>query len=164
VVDLAAVGATDPAVGSWLEARCRPKLLVATQTTVVEVVVDPVGDLVPLTPLVVVEPEPGDLWHLAAALSSPAVTALAASRSVGAARSAGRIKLSARQLADLPLPTDPTAWDEGAGLARALHEAGRAATRDAWMGFGEAMGRAYKASDDGVLEWWWARHPARSRA
>ena len=164
VVDLAAVGATDPAVGSWLEARRRPKLLVATQTTVVEVVVDPVGDLVPLTPLVVVEPEPGDLWHLAAALSSPAVTALAARRSVGAARSAGRIKLSARQLADLPLPTDPTAWDEGAGLARALHEAGRAATRDAWMEFGEAMGRAYKTSDDGLLEWWWARHPARSRA
>ena len=164
MVDLAVVGATDPTVGSWFEARRRPKLLVATQTTVVEVVVDPVGDLVPLTPLVVVEPGPGDLWHLAAALSAPALTALAARRSVGAARSAGRIKLSASQVADLPLPADSTAWDEGADLARALHGAGWAATPDAWMEFGEVMGRAYGASEEGLLEWWWARHPARSRA
>ena len=164
VVDLAVVGATDPTVGSWFEARRRPKLLVATQTTVVEVVVDPVGDLVPLTPLVVVEPGPGDLWHLAAALSAPALTALAARRSVGAARSAGRIKLSASQVADLPLPADSTAWDEGADLARALHGAGWAATPDAWIEFGEVMGRAYGASEEGLLEWWWARHPARSRA
>jgi len=164
VVDLAAVSATDPTVGSWLEARRRPKLLLATQTAVVEVIADPVGNLVPLTPLVVVEPEPADLWHLAAALSAPVVTALAARRSVGAARSAGRIKLSARQVADLPLPGDPSAWDDGAGLARALHEAGPAATRDAWMEFGEVMGRAYAASDKGLLEWWWARHPARSMA
>ena len=164
VVDLAVVGATDPTVGSWFEARRRPKLLLATQTTVVEVVVDPVGDMVPLTPLVVVEPDLGDLWHLAAALSAPTVTALAARRSVGAARSAGRIKLSASQVADLPLPADSTAWDEGADLARALHGVGRAATRDAWMEFGEVMGRAYGASEEGLLEWWWARHPARSRA
>ena len=164
VVDLAVVGDTDPTVGSWFEARRRPKLLLATQTTVVEVVVDPVGDMVPLTPLVVVEPDPGDLWHLAAALSAPTVTVLAARRAVGAARSAGRIKLSARQVADLPLPADSTAWDEGADLARALHGFVRAATRDAWMEFGEVMGRAYGASEEGLLEWWWARHPARSRA
>jgi hypothetical protein len=113
---------------------------------------------------VVVEPGPGDLWHLAAALSAPALTALAARRSVGAARSAGRIKLSASQVADLPLPADSTAWDEGADLARALHGAGWAATPDAWMEFGEVMGRAYGASEEGLLEWWWARHPARSRA
>ena len=164
VVDLAAVGDADPSVGSWLEARRRPKILVATQTTVVEVVVDPVGDLVPLTPLVIVEPESADLWHLAAALSAPAMTALATRRSVGAARSAGRIKLSARQVADLPLPADSTAWDEGASLARALHGAGSAATRDAWMDFGEVMGRAYGAPGEDLLAWWWARHAARSRA
>ena len=118
------------------------KLLVATQTTVVEVVADPAGDMVPLTPLVVVEPEPEELWHLAAALSAPAVSAMAARLSVGAARSAGRIKLSARQVADLPVPTDRTAWDEGAGLAMALHEAGRTATQEAWLELGKNMGRA----------------------
>ena len=164
VVDLAAVSVVDPVVGAWLEARHRPKLLVATQTTVVEVVADPAGDMVPLTPLIVVEPEPEELWHLAAALSAPAVSAMAARLSVGAARSAGRIKLSARQVADLPVPTDRTAWDEGAGLAMALHEAGRTATQEAWLEFGETMGRSYGTPDEDLLEWWWARHPARSRA
>ena len=135
----AAVAAADPSVGAWLADRHRPKLLVATQTRVVEVVADETGEMVPVTPLVVVEPEPDDLWLLAAALSAPPVTALAARLTIGTARSADRIKLTAGQVADLRLPADEEAWCEGAGRARDLFEAGGGATAGAWMAFGSVM-------------------------
>ena len=164
VVDRAAVAARSPEVAAWLDRRRRPKLLVATQTAILEVVVDPVGDLVPLTPLIVVEPEVDDLWHLAATLSAPVTAARAARRSVGAARTAGRIKLSAGQVAALPLPTDRGAWDTGAQLAERLHDLGAGAPAEAWLAFGDAMGRAYGVHDEGLVSWWWGRHPARRDA
>ncbi len=174
VVDLAAVMAADPEVGRWFGERQRPKLLVASQTSVVEVVVDPGGDLVPVTPLVVVEPyddDPMVLWRLAAALSAPSVTALAVRRSLGAARSAGRLRLSACQVANLPLPSDGGAWAEGAVMARGLHDPPVGSPRgprsaDAWLAFGRVMSSAYGVVDppdvDSLVDWWWSRHPARS--
>ena len=160
VVDEAAVAAADPSVGAWLADRHRPKLLVATQTRVVEVVVDETGEMVPVTPLVVIEPEPDDLWLLAAALSAPSVTALAARLTIGTAWSADRIKLTAGQVADLRLPADEEAWCEGAGRARDLCEAGGGATAGAWMAFGSVMCVAYGVPEEPLLAWWWARHPA----
>ena len=44
------VDALDDRLTAWVEARCGTKLLVATQTKVIEVAVDEVGDCVPLTP------------------------------------------------------------------------------------------------------------------
>jgi len=164
VVDRAAVAARSPEVAAWLDRRRRPKLLVATQTAILEVVVDPVGDLVPLTPLIVVEPEVDDLWHLAATLSAPVTAARAARRSVGAARTAGRIKLSAGQVAALPLPTDRGAWDTGAQMAERLHDLSAGAPAEAWLAFGDAMGRAYGVHDEDLVSWWWGRHPARRDA
>ncbi len=176
VVDLAEVAVADPEVGQWFTDRCRPKLLVASQTAVVEVVVDPTGDLVPVTPLVVVEPDdPADteaLWRLAAALSAPSISALAVRRSLGAARSGGRLRLSAGQVADLPLPVDAAAWADGAVLARDLHRPvhpriGAATVVDgaAWRAFGRAMAVAYGVTGhdevETLVDWWWARHPAR---
>ena len=160
VVDVAAVTAADAAVGEWLAARQRPKLLVATQTAVVEVIVDGSGDLVPCTPLIVVEPESdADLWRLAAALTAPVISAVAARRTGGAARSMGRIKLSARQVAALPIPVDDDAWSAGADLARAI-AAAPPGTADRWTELGRTMNRAYGIHDDGLVAWWWARHPA----
>ena len=95
VVDLKLVAEFDKAVGKWMQKRQRPKLLISTQTKVIEVVVDEKGDWVPLTPLIIVEPREEDLWTLAASLSSPIVSALAARQVAGAARSVSRITLSA---------------------------------------------------------------------
>lgn len=169
VVDLAAVAAADADVGKWFDDHCRPKLLVASQTSVVEVVVDPAGDLVPVTPLVVVEPVDEELellWRLAAALSAPSITALAVRQSLGAARSAGRLRLSASQIADFPLPSDFGAWSEGSELARGLHRPpGLPSSADAWWAFGQTMTAAYGVTDqptaDSLVGWWWSRHPAR---
>ncbi len=175
VVDLEDVSAGDPEVGRWFAERRRPKLLVASQTAVVEVVVDLTGDLAPVTPLIVVEPtgtgemDRGQdldvLWRLAAALSAPPITALAVRRSLGAARSSGRLRLSASQVADLPLPVDVGAWDEGAALARLLHgSSGGPAAADQWQAFGRVMSAAYGvvAPEEvaTLVAWWWSRHPA----
>ena len=53
-----------------------PKVLVASQTKVIEAVVDEAGRAVPGTPVVSVEPtDPEvDVWHLAALLTSPVAT------------------------------------------------------------------------------------------
>jgi len=170
VVDLAAVATVQPEVGQWFADRQRPKLLVASQTSVVEVVADPVGSLVPVTPLVVVEPnDPADLetlWRLAAALSAPPITALAMRRSLGAARSSARLRLSASQVADLPLPLDTATWTQGAALAYDLHTSSDLSTdAGAWRTFGRIMAEAYGvvAGDevDALVDWWWSRHPAR---
>lgn len=173
VVDLDAVTAGDPEVGRWFAERRRPKLLVASQTAVVEVVVDQTGDLVPVTPLIVVEPDGRSrevdlevLWRLAAALSAPSITALAVRRFLGAARSSGRLRLSAAQVSDLPLPTDAGAWNEGTALARTLHRSsGAPAASDTWREFGRVMVAAYGVVDPEaaatLVDWWWSRHPAR---
>ena len=173
VVDLDAVTAGDPEVGRWFAERRRPKLLVASQTAVVEVVVDQTGDLVPVTPLIVVEPDGRSrevdlevLWRLAAALSAPSITALAVRRFLGAARSSGRLRLSAAQVSDLPLPTDAGAWNEGTALARTLHRSsGAPAGSDTWREFGRVMVAAYGVVDPEaaatLVDWWWSRHPAR---
>ena len=60
VVDLKLVAEFDKAVGEWMRKRQRPKLLISTQTKVIEVVVDEKGDWVPLTPLIIVEPQEED--------------------------------------------------------------------------------------------------------
>ncbi len=161
VVDADLVSAADPVVGAWVEARLRPKLLVATQTRVIEVVVDTAGDMVPVTPLVIVEPDDGDLWRLAAALSAPPVSALAASQTLGAARASDRIKLSAGQVGEMPLPVDGGAWSEGASLARHLWELSGPAGPEEWLAFGSAMCAAYGVAKTPVLDWWWGRHPER---
>jgi len=132
-VDLAAL-AEVRGMTAWAEARLVPKVLVATQTKVIEAVVDTRGDLLPLVPLITVTlrgeaAERGvDLWMLAAAIASPVVVVRAAARYYGTALSGAAIKLSARQLLEMPLPSVDAPWRESAA---ALREASSAATRDA---------------------------------
>ncbi len=161
VVETDLVLAEDLAVGEWIEARLRPKLLLASQTRVIEVVVDVTGDMVPVTPLVILEPEEEDLWKLAAALSAPPVTAWVAKLTIGAARASGRIKLSAHQASELPLPMDDRAWSEGEALAHQIWESAGSASSGTWLAFGSAMCRAYGVMETPVLEWWWEHHPGR---
>jgi hypothetical protein len=144
-IDPAAL-ASSPLAG-WSREQLVPKLLVATQTKVLEAVADVDGAWLPCTPLLSVLAPPDRLWHLLAAVLSPPATAWALRTSAGSALSADRIKLSAAQLRQLPLPPPGRDWDAAAGALQAgdLLAAAR------------ASGAAYGVD---VFDWWAARLPS----
>jgi hypothetical protein len=155
VVDVASLAAQEPAVAAWVERLQRPKVLVASQTRVVEAVVDRGGRWIPGVPVVAVVPhDPGELDRLAAALCAPPVAAWVAARATGTGLSAGSVRVSSSLLLDLPLPADADAWDAAAhDLA-----AGDLAA------FGESATRMYDvpaADARAVVAWWHAQRPAR---
>lgn len=100
-------------LGSWMRARLVPKVLLATQTRVLECVTDERGEWLPCVPVITLTPrqeftgEPDALRRIAEALSSPVATAFALREFGGAALSADAIKLSARQAMSLPLGAAP---------------------------------------------------------
>jgi len=146
-------------LGAWLTERLVPKVLVATQTRVLEVWVDDSAELVPSIPLLTVTPKPGsDIWLVAAAVASPVSAAVALCKYAGAALSADAIKLSAAQLSRLPLPAEHARWKEGAQYLRVAHAARAPAERvQALLKFGDALSRAYGLRDSDaarVLQWW----------
>ncbi|UMG92687.1 N-6 DNA methylase [Nocardioides sp. TF02-7] len=152
VVDLAGLRAGP--LASWADARLVPKLLVAGQGRVVEAVVDERGAWLPSVPVVSVVPsDPADLWRLLAVLLAPPLVADAAARYLGAGLTPGSVKLSARQLAALPLPADPDAWAEGALLAE---RAQRDRDPSALAATARVMTRAY-GGDEEVTAWWLER-------
>ncbi len=164
VVDAAKFDEATERQQRWFEQRLVPKVVVATQTRVVEVVADPDGLLVPVTPVISVElVDPERLWHVVAALSSPVVSVVAFRRTAGAAMTSTAIKLSARQVLDLPLPKDGAEWDRGAELAKSLAADLSAAQRsshdaeapnDQLAELGRTMCRAYEVQDPEILAWW----------
>lgn len=177
-VDLDALAAASPRVAGWARDRLRPKVLVATQTKVVEAVPDPDGSCVPLTPTISVEPHHDgiDVWHLTAALSAPPVAAAAVREHLGAGRSSSALRWSARAVLATPLPIDHDSWDRGARLVRQIWELGAAASdvvgevdRQALLDrhtlldqLGAEMAMAHGlAPDDPVVEWWSKRRPRR---
>lgn len=67
---------------------------------------------------------------------------------------ADAIKVSAKQLASLPLPVPSAHWDEAAEHARSASEATTDEVRYQFLvSLGQAMNRAYQTSDD-LLVWW----------
>ncbi len=123
VVDHRALGAAAPSLGAWVEARRRPKVLVASQTRVIEAVVDADGRLLPSVPVVSVEPtDASDLWRVAAALLSPVASAWMLHDRAGSGLSDDTMRVSARSVTGVPLPTDPVRWDEAAELVRRWHQ------------------------------------------
>ena len=123
-----------------------PKVLVATQTRVVEAFADEAGTCVPCTPVISVVPRSLPLWHVLAVLLAPPVSAWALRRAAGAALSGDAIKLSASQIRTIPLPPTGDAWDQAVAQLRAGDL--RAA--------GSSMGLAYGCD---VQAWWDARLP-----
>jgi hypothetical protein len=126
---------------AWARRRRVPKVLLATQTIVLEALADPGGRWLPVTPVislalracfvegtvgragagsgthgVAVRPEERLAVRLAAAVSSPLCTRLAVEWSAGAALSPDAIKLSAKEAAMLPLPADHDTWERAAEL------------------------------------------------
>ncbi|HWJ10629.1 MAG TPA: N-6 DNA methylase [Nocardioides sp.] len=155
-VDLAALCA-DGALSGWAAARLVPKLLVAAQGRVVEAVVDEAGAWLPSVPVLSVVPhEPADLWRLLAVTLAPPVVAHAAARYLGTGLTPGSVKVSARQLAALPLPPDRDAWAEGARLAEAAQAAPAAGRGELLAATGRVMAGAYGA-DAALVDWWWER-------
>ena len=156
----------DRRLAAWADARLRPKVVVATQTRVVEAVVDDDGSWWPSVPVisVVVDPEHDDdehRWLVAAALSAPPATAWAAERSAGTALAPQALKLSARQVAEVPLPVDRDAWTEGARLLRLVAPATDDAERSRrLLDAGRTLTDAH-ALPSGVaaevLRWWAVR-------
>lgn len=154
--------ALDDKVGRWVDRQARPKVVLATQSKVLEPVVDGDGSLVPATPLVAVHGAPDRLAHVAAVLLAPPVVAWAWARWLGTALTVDGLKLAARQVLELPLPEDAAAWDEAASMV-ALDGTGGSAMA---VRVATVMNRAYGA-DDAVLKWWlhrFGRHDATDRS
>ena len=138
----------DPAVAAWVERLMRPKIVVASQTKVVEAAVDRTGSWVPCTPVVSVVPrDERELDLLAAALCSPPASAWAAARVAGSGLSPGAIRMSSDLALSIPLPADRRTWRKA---ATALAEGDLAA----FGRFGTAMHHLPDAVADAVEAWW----------
>jgi hypothetical protein len=150
----------DVAVRSWFESRLVPKVLVATQTRVVEAVGDPSGRYVPSVPVIVVEPHdetPAGVWRIAAVLTSPLVSALLAGNNAGTGLSAAAIRISATDVGKLPLPADKDLWDEGARLAEQAQSASSDDSHSKLLiDLASVMTSAYADSSDS-FDWWRAQ-------
>lgn len=150
-------------LGPWIAQRLMPKVILATQTSVIEIFVDAEGTFVPGVPLVSVYPrDDATLWHIAAALASPVCTAVAMQRYAGAGLTADAIKLSATQTLGLPVPSNGELWDRAAALFARFHELPRA-RRDCLEEFAECSVAAYEAEPalrKTVVDWWLNRLPA----
>ena len=171
VVDLDAL---PPRVRTWADRQAVPKVIVATQSKVLEPIVDPTGALIPATPLLAVHAPPDQLALVAAVLLSPPVVAWAWSHWLGTALTVDALKLAARQVLQLPLPADRPAWHRAARRLEAALAAPDpvddadgdpvAAGRAVGLEVARLMNRAYGA-DDAVLAWWLERaaHTGRGR-
>jgi hypothetical protein len=165
IVDLDALGATNPSLAAWAARLLVPKVVLATQTRVLEPAVDRVGSWWPSVPVVAVVPRvAADLDRVAAVLLAPAVSAWAFEQAAGSALSPGAIKLSARQVTRIPLPGDDRAWAAAAALVPALdHPDGDRPADSVLAEIGASMNRAYRA-DPSLLAWWTAHLGGRSPA
>ena len=156
-VDLEELARRSPRVASWARDRMVPKVLVATQTRVVEAVPDPAGDCIPVTPTISVEPTAAapSLFHLTAALCAPPVAAVAAATHLGAGLSAGALRWSASSVLDVALPASGPAWDRGAELVESLMVAGDAERPALLDRLGVVMTEAHGLdASHPVLTWW----------
>ncbi len=151
----------DPAVADWFRSRSVPKLLLASQTAVIEAIVDLDGTRLPSVPVLSLEAEdPDRLWHLAAALTAPAVSARLVSLAAGTGLSRRAIRVRAAELLRVPLPNRALEWDRGAAAARTAQAAAEADDDrgyvDALRVLGRSMDAAYGVGPE-VGVWWWER-------
>jgi hypothetical protein len=150
VVDLTRLS---PVMARWAERRLVPKVVVASQTSVIEAAVDEGGRWLPSVPVVSVVPhDAGSLWPVAAILTNPVTSAWAAHRVAGSGLSGGALRIGAPLLSAIPLPP--------ARRAGHVARAARSLQRDDLLGCGEAMLDAYgvdHAQDRAALLAWWRR-------
>jgi hypothetical protein len=140
-VDLAAMA--DGPLQRWVVDRLVPKVVLATQTKVLEPAVDVDGTWVPSTPVIAVHAPSPLLFRVAAVLLAPPVSAWASSVYAGVALTSDAIKLSARQVREIPLPSNEAAWERGAEAIAAGEV----------LEAGTLMTAAYGCEAD-VTDWW----------
>ena len=133
------------ALRMWAARRMVPKVLVATQTKVLEAIVDEDGSLLPSVPVITIEAPVDDLWRIAALLVSPPIAAIAATRHLGAALSADALKLSARRPVGLAAASAPRAMEQRGRNAPSVErgEVDHGARRCS-RGLGQADGRGVR--------------------
>ncbi len=132
-----------PFMQRWAERCLVPKVLLATQSRVLEAVADPDGAWLPAVPVIRVVPaEPRDVWEIAAVLTSPVASVLVAEQSVGSGLSAATIRVSQRTL-------NTVAWPAGD-----LTEAVTALRDGDIVACGSAVDTAYGVDDPVLLGWW----------
>jgi hypothetical protein len=136
-------------VRDWFEVLLRPKVVVATQTRVIEAAVDVDGSVVPSVPVISVVPRElaeMDVWHALAVVLAPPVTAWAVRRWGGTALSSSALKLGAPNVREIPVPASRVPWDRAADLLREGDVSGA----------GLELCRAYGVGEE-VHSWWEAR-------
>lgn len=146
------------ALGPWIDQRRVPKVLLATQTRILEPWVDVQGNTLPCVPLITITPrDPSEsqaLWLIAAVLASPVASAMAIVEFAGAALSATAIKLSAKQCLSLPLPAESDMESMAAAFRRI---ASPDASADDLQHFAETSVAAYsipRGKVSAILSWW----------
>lgn len=150
------VGALSGRAARWAALQSGPKVIVATQTRVLECLPDPDGAFFGSVPAIVVRPhDPADVWRVAAALHAPIASAWALRELAGTGRSADSCRPTAALLASLPLPSDRAAWDVAAVLAERCRRGG-ATAHDVAVAAQRAYGEA-----PALVEWWDRRRPQR---
>lgn len=162
----------NPVLDKLADRQHAPKLLVATQTRILEAVADPAGVYLTLTPVISVIPhDPADLWRIGALLTSPVASAWLASRTFGTARALDALKPSAALLRQLPLPQDAGQWHTSADHYKAASEA-----TDPDQRFTHLLAAAHASTQSyhldaptaqAVLRWWTTRaaaNPSNRRA
>ena len=147
----------EPRLHAWVCARLVPKVVLATQTRIIEGAVDDQGTWVPSVPTIAVTPTGADLWAVAAVLLAPPVSAWALTRSNGAALAVDHLRLAASQIPEIPLPPDLAAVGAGARLLQEASAAdGDPLRLEKLSLFGDVMCEAYGV-DRAVLGWWQER-------
>ncbi len=152
---------------AWLARRLVPKVVLATQTRLLEAFVDAEGRFLPCTPLISIMPRrPEDLWRVAAVAASPASTLRLRREHAGTALTDDAIKPTAAAVRSLPLPADRIRWDRSAAALRDAHAAASAeARREHLVRFAEESCRAMvsdAAEASRLAAWWLARFEAAS--
>jgi predicted RNA methylase len=154
-----------PDLQVWAKARLVPKVVLATQSRVLEAAVDVDGAWLPSLPTITVTAHSASDRHIAAALTSPVATAVALRRVAGAALSHDAIKLSAKQVLALPAPKRGPDWDEAAA---AMLDVAAASDEPAWRHaldrVADATCRAYGVDHAAELSEWWRNRLPRWRA
>jgi hypothetical protein len=161
-VDLDAVATADASVLAWVERLLVPKVMVATQTRVIEAVADPLGRYVPSTPLIAVVPraDGGErAGSIAAALLAPPASAWAHHRFGGGGLSPTALKLAAREVERIPLPVDRGPWDAATSLLDEASEGADGTDLD-WPAIGGLLCDSWqleRGERRDVLRWWLER-------
>jgi hypothetical protein len=138
----------DERLARWLDRVLVPKVVLATQTRVVEAAADREGAWVPCTPVVSVLPhDPGDVDRLVAALCAPPVAAWAARRASGTGLSPDAIRMSTALALSAPLPPDLALWEQASACLAAGDLAG-------YADLATAMHHLPPATAAAVLRWW----------